>query len=377
MEKDTADSLNEIIASRKIVPTTRGPLWFVFPLLKDKLLAKYFYFRKMEECKKQSILTIEDSLKFHKDIGEWSDAKDNLLQKFPVFIEETLSKIKVENNRVKKKKYEDWLRKLQKDYASLVEAKNVILLNSAEYLSNSSATLYLTWSSLRNLDDSKLWPTFDDIEQCSDIAWVEELLSLFYEFSKDLDIKKIREIARSSLWRVRWNTASGDTQNLFGRSGQDLTNDQFLLVYWSQVYDSVYESLERPPDSIIENDEELDAWLKEQGEKRARDIGPRYYATNSTSGKNDKMENSNDIYRVVDGKWNKDGNFERFTDEDRWKEIERIRELNSPGARALKKKEEEKLRNNPGVFVQEHELRRRKEDREIMGGKVTKILKKG
>jgi len=378
MEKDaTASLLNELIASRKLIVSSKGPLWYVFPGIKQKLYMKYVYDTKLALYKSQGVQTIEESLKTHKDLGLWDDLKEKNLTLLPKFIKETEENIKKEPHRARKKKFELWLRTLQREYVNLMNGRNTTLLNSAEYLANDAATHYLMWECIRNYDDSRIWPTFEDAQNSSDIEYLEELSNLFLEASKDSDESDLRKIARMGMWRIRWRAVEGDMNELFGRTAQDLTNDQFLLIYWSQVYDSVYENMERPPDSIIEDDDALDEWLKLESEKRDREVGQRYYGkSNSKPGHKSKIDNATEVFKVIDGAYNEKGEFVPYTEEQRWAEIERIRKLNSPMARAIKQREEKMLAKTPGVFFQEHELRRDKTDRETMGGNVDVVDKR-
>lgn len=380
MEKDATDLvpvLNELLASSKLRKTSRGPVWLIFPTVKDKIFAKFIYETTMIECKQNEILSIDKSLEHHKSLGLWDDQKESNLKKLPEFIEETKERIRTENNRIRKKKFEAWRRKLERDYYELIQSRNTILSNSAEFLSNDAATLYLLWACFKDSEYKSLWPSFKDLQGSQDIEYIEELLNVFNVETQDLSIKNIRELARLGMWRIRWNVSKNNIPDLFGRSTQDLSNDQFMLVYWSQVYDSVYESLDRPPDDVINNDETLDQWLTEQSEERARDIGKKFYAKSSNpKAKNSKIDNASEIFRVVDGFYNEKGEFVRYSEDERWAQVEKIRKLNSPTARAIKQREEEKLRKTPGVFVDEQVLRRSREEREAMGGTVKVITKK-
>ncbi len=376
MEKDATASinatLNELIASRRLVVSSKGPLWYVFPLMKHKLYMKYVYDSKLKLCHNNGILSAADSIKEHISLGLWNESKDKKLEKIPEFIKETENKIKREVNKLRKKKFEVWLRTLQREYYQLLTARNTILLNSAEFLANESAATYLLWECLRTYDDAHLWPTFQDMENQDDIAYIAELQNLFTEASKDQELIDIRAMAKLPHWRVRWKSVDGDLSSLFGRTAQDLTNDQFLLVYWSSIYDSVYESFERPPDRVIQDDDSLDEWLEQQAEKREREVSQKFYGKSTTSGgnKKSKIDDASEVYKVIEGYYDDKGVFKRYTEEERWQEIERIRKLNSSHTRAIKQREEKRLAKTPGIFVQEHELRKRKEDREAMGGNL-------
>ncbi len=251
-----------------------------------------------------------------------------------------------------------------------MNTRNTILVNSAEYLAHEAYVHYMLWECVRDYDDNRLWKTFEDIDNSTDIQYIEELLTLYSESSRDLTVSEVRMLAKHNVWRVRWRALKGDLSHLFGRNPQDLTNDQFLLAYWSGIYDSVYENYERPPDEVIEDDDKLDEWLKEQSEKRQRDIGQKFYGKSDSKAPNSKIDESAEVYKVIEGRFNEKGEFVRFSEEERWKEIERIRKLNSPQSRAIKQREERELAKTPGVFIQENELRKTKIDREAMGGTV-------
>lgn len=371
MEKDAiASTLVELIASRKLLVSSRGPLWYIFPGIKQKLYAQYVYNKRLKEAKAEGVPSSDESLKNHIKLGLWDDLKEKNLGLIPKFIEETEDKIKKEKNKLSKEKYEKWLRVLQREFMLLLNIRNTILLNSAEYLAHESCSHFLMWECLRNYDDSRLWSKFEDIENSTDVDYITELLNLLADASKELSIKDVRQLAKDNSWRVRWRAVEGDFSHLFGRSAQDLTNDQFLLTYWSGVYDSVYENFERPPDEIINDDDKLDEWLKEQSEKRQREIGQKFYGKSDSKTPNSKIDEASEVYKVIEGRFNEKGEFVKFSEDERWQEIERIRKLNSPQARAIKQREEKQLAKTPGVFVQEHELRKNKLDREAMGGTV-------
>lgn len=376
MEKDEVDDrLDEIMSSRKVIETSLGPMWFIYPTLEDRLFAKYLYKKRLAELKAKSIPTIKESLDYHISIGEWSKENEENLEKLPKFIEETKANILIEKNRIKKKKFESWLLSLKNTLFNLTNGKNTILANSAEHLSVMYSTLYLITKCFKKIDNTVLFTSFEELESSVNLKLIDEFISLYFTASDGMEEVDIRTLAKNNVWRIRWLSSKDDISGLFDRSLNDLAHDQFLLVYWSRVYDSVYESLERPPDDVINDDDKLDEWLKEESEKRDRETGQKFYGKSKTT-KSSKIDNAKEVFRVVDGYYDKNGTYIHYSDEERWKEIERIRDLNAPVSRSIKKKEEEKLRETPGVFIQENELRKRKEDREFMGANVN-IKRKG
>lgn len=375
-DEEDESILEQLMLSRKIILTSRGPLWMESPVLQDKIFAKYLYDSELKRLIDNNIApSIEDSLKEHRALGLWGNEQEDKLKKIPGFIEDTEANIKIENNGVRKKKLQKWLKTLYTMYNELINAKNTLLSSTAEAIANENATIYLVWRCIRNIDNERLWPTYESALSSEDIAYIKELISIYNINQSFLDIKIIRRIARSALWRIRWSACKDNIKSLFGREANDLDMNQFMLVYWSQIYDSVYDAYERPPNDVIEDDERLDNWLKEQGEKVNRDAAQKFYGkgkTKNTKHTNDKIAKSGEVFSCVEGYYNEDGTFIKYSEEERWKEIERIRKLNEPNSRRLKAKEEQELQKSPGVFIQESKLRKNKETIESMGGNITK-----
>jgi hypothetical protein len=113
--------------------------------------------------------------------------------------------------------------------------------------------------------EDRLWLTWEDFRNECDIDLIGNIVQ---EINKQRAAteKEIRKLARSGLWRTLWSV--GKSSDLFGKPIIYLDSEQHALVYWSQVYDSVYEAYERPADDIINDDEKLDKWFEDQAKKK-------------------------------------------------------------------------------------------------------------
>jgi hypothetical protein len=113
------------------------------------------------------------------------------------------------------------------------------------------------------------WESFDALLNEQDTVLVARLMGLYYgeTIAEESDI---RRVARSGTWRSKWmgSKKNRGVKTLFDREMYDLTIDQFRLVYWSQVYDSAFESMEPPSDEVLEDDNLFDRWLDDQHQKR-------------------------------------------------------------------------------------------------------------
>ena len=62
-------------------------------------------------------------------------------------------------------------------------------------------------------------------------------------------------------------TATKTGAPLFTEPVCDWDINKIALCYWSRFYDNIYEHPESPEDRIIENDDLLDKWVKDQAKK--------------------------------------------------------------------------------------------------------------
>jgi hypothetical protein len=84
------------------------------------------------------------------------------------------------------------------------------------------------------------------------------------DFSYDEEI--LRQVARSSEGRLIWNIAK-KAGHLFDGPVSGWSKVQKELGYWFTFYDYVYESLDKPPNEVVENDTLLDEWIEEENKK--------------------------------------------------------------------------------------------------------------
>lgn len=368
-EKLTAEwqeeTLYRLMASKQIVESTKGPLWLEYPSIDDKMIAKYYYSDFVSK-NRNKIPDIQNAMLEHKKAGVWSDDKEKQILKLPDFIEETELKIKEIKQPSRLKQLQDWRRKLERAYLQLISAKNTIFSNTLEYLANNRASSYLIYKSFKTLDNNVLWKSFNDLEN-DDPDFINELIQLLVQYTSPLNERELRTLARNSIWRIRWSTCKRTPFELFHRHLPSISQDQFLLIYWSQIYDMAYESMDRPPDHVIDDDVKFDTWLEEQIKKNKSKTEQQYY------GKNSKLKDrAGEVMTMVNGYYDKEGFWHNYTPEEKQAEVDRIRKMNSPIAKSILAREENVLRQNAGRLLQEGELRKDIKTIELMGGTVKK-----
>ena len=128
----------------------------------------------------------------------------------------------------------------------------------------------------------------------SDFHFIKCSISSMLEFYSDKEITPgdFRKVARIDSWRSMWNS-SKKRADVFDKPSCFLDKNQLSLVSYSQMYDNVYESTDRPADKIIEDDDCLDGWFVLQKRKYEED---RKQKESEDLLSNEKIANSQEIY---------------------------------------------------------------------------------
>jgi len=221
------------------------------------------------------------------------------------------------------------LRNAEKALIERLNAKQKLLEISAESQALLQQQRYLISKIAEASDGTPLWSSGDMFDDEKNIALIQRFCSIFFE--SQIPVATIRQIARSNNWRATWNVAK-ITGRLFGKDSTEWSSTQKELVYWSGVYDNVYEAYERPPSIVIEDDDLLDSWFLRQ---------------------HDKIENRTDkAFGTCDIKTTKKvGRQEQFIMTDR-KGAERVYRMNDPLSRAKIQSRQLVLKKQSSVLEQ-------------------------
>lgn len=179
--------------------------------------------------------------------------------------------VKANQDRIKKT-----IERLEGEIRALEDRRTSKLAMSAENKASEEKALYLCWAcTYIETEDGvkKIWPKFENLLKEPDSNFRNNVFLEFLRFKAGIDTRLIRFIARHSLWRIRYVTSQKVSEKLFGIPTSQYTNDMLNLAYWSNFYQSIYEMMpkDRPPDSIIDDDDALDAYMKAYYEERTRE----------------------------------------------------------------------------------------------------------
>jgi hypothetical protein len=186
---------------------------------------------------------------------------------------------------------------------------------------------FLLAITIRDYKDNKVYDYFN--------FWQSDSV-LLNKFSNYLNANWLtnedsRLLARSEPIRSYWNIGK---EKMFGQNSLELTNDQKSIILYSRMYDNVYESMERPDDEVIEDDDMLDGWFADQRKKIEED------------------RKRKEADKILDKKGT-DGGGELFVVADSSQEANRIRGLNSLDNQIKINSRKQALKNGRGVEEQD------------------------
>lgn len=283
MEKDMGELLDALAWGHRIVEVD-GEHQFVFrPLtLQERNVANLVHKQAERQGKEQRLLTRKELEKQAIKAGLWKTTHGNDLkllreelrarQSELVEEQKASAKRQTETARVKNLKARVEYLFHQVTHLDVLQTQH-LELPSLEYFAERERGIYaLSRATMTFPEMEQRWDSLEALKNEEDTVLVAKLLNLYYD-SRIAEEAEIRKLARSPLWRIRWlgSKKNGGVKTLFGRDMYDITLDQFRLVYWSQIYDSAFESLDSPSDEVVENDKLFDQWLEDQANKRKQE----------------------------------------------------------------------------------------------------------
>ncbi len=305
--EELEEHLLRIFTGRQLVYIDGIGLVFKQPNNFTKLEANSIYKRSYAKAVEEDILPMKDLEQLMADRGLFTEEDQQKIDKLEsqlngqqVLLGKT-TKVKANQDRIK-----GVIEGLESQINEIKMKKYSKLMLSAETKSEEDRSVFLCWSCTYNDKDELYWNSYDALLKETKITLRQKIITEFLRFYNGIDTNTIREVARSNLWRIRYVTSAKVSEPLFGVPTSQYTNDMINLVYWSNFYQSVYEMMpeDRPPDSIIEDDESLDAYMKDYYADRTREDASRRSRT--TSGKLsafDKEEvivtQSNELYEDI------------------------------------------------------------------------------
>ncbi len=273
----TSELLNQIITDRRYISAIDNNGNAVDLMVRsltpsERLYAEYIYKKALSKGKKQGLLSQKQSMSDAISKGLWTKEKERLISIYEAEIkqlEKQRSFYSSSANKGKSLKFRNDIFKSRKKLSDIEEERNSYSVNSLEGYATQIRSNYLVSRMIQNYLGAQIWPTYDDFLDESDMTFIRNIL-LSMGAQQETTESDLRRIARAPQWTIMWGASKKTGDSLFGKSSTEYTTEQSLLCYWAMMYDSVYESMEKPADKIIEDDEALDKWFQDQKDEKKK-----------------------------------------------------------------------------------------------------------
>ncbi len=306
----------------------------------------FIYNRELREALEDGMLLSEELFDIYEEQELWNERDEILIrgmQKKISILKDQIHQFTYMKSR--RKRAERDLKRTKEELEEKLSYRNQLCMLSAENRAEEIKRRFMMMMSAEDIDGNKYWEDKEKFLNEIDLLLIYNLALAYYE-KNVFNEAETREIARSGAWRFRWQAAKKGA-DLFGKSIASWSEMQSAVVYWSQFYDFVYESTERPSDVVIADDSACDKWYEQQVKKLS-------LKQTQTSGKN-----------ALGTKKSKTNKFHQeqflFVDPNDPEAVKKIQDMNTPSARIKLQIERKKIEEaaKKGRRVKEWDLRKR------------------
>ena len=251
------------------------PLLLVYPSTNATLQAQIVYDHSLKRAQDSGLPTLAEMEVVIKERGIYTDDDEAKVERLnsrikgqKVILSKTV-RVPARRDRI----YEN-IRTLEEQVAKIAFKKEPVLAMTQERKATEEKFLFLTSTGTYDpITNNRYWVSEESFKSEPDFVFRKRIFLEYIVFAHGLRPEVVRYIARSNIWRIRYVTALKTGDSLFGCAIKDYSIDQLTLLYWSHFYQSIYEMLssDRPPDTVIEDDQALDAYMSDWHADRNRD----------------------------------------------------------------------------------------------------------
>lgn len=269
--------LYRIVCDRLYYKVKGYKLIIKYPNIKVRYHAACLYEKIYHKSIKRGLLKTEDIKQFLYPNGLLTQDDDEILKVAPKHIDYFKKELYYNNgNATKVEQLKKYLNTARESLA-----KSQGKLHRFDYITAEGVANFAKWQFIIEHSvfyKNKRWKWKD--------GTVNDALNYYYDNIIDDNI--IRLLSHTPPFDGIWSTG-----RVFDQLGFNLTLDQQKLIGWAKLYDNINESLERPPQRVIDDDDILDGWLLVQREKREQDDNKRRA---DELIKNPKIANADEIF---------------------------------------------------------------------------------
>lgn len=276
--EEVEDYLLRIFTGIEYVTIQDKLLVFKHPTNEIKQRVNLKYKQAYDKAIKYGMLPKEDLQKLIKEKKLFTDEDERAIKKLQDQLEaQGVLLSKTTRIRANQDRILGVMERLKTEILEIESKRQSTMYLSAENKADEERTFCICRECVYKEDGSLYWSSYEDALNETALGFKDSVLLKFIMFYGGIRTPIIRSIARHNLWRIRYINSQKTSETLFGVPTSEYSVDQLNLVYWSNFYQNVYEMLieDRPSDTIIEDDNALDAYLKAYYEERNREDAAR------------------------------------------------------------------------------------------------------
>ena len=236
------------------------------PTEEERARAAIVYDEEYENTLVEGMMSSADAIAHAVSVGRWSDRDDATIEGLRSDIEKLIRGMLgylLQSDRLEV--IRKALRRAEDALTTKLLEREVLLGETAETYARMRQQWALVGMIAEDDAGQPIWPTIEAFESCENTGLVQALVDFYFVGSR-FPTRVIRAIARNDPWRSVWMAAK-NTGFPFASPPTRWSEDQKELVRWSQVYDAAFESMDRPSQRVIEDDDLFDSWLLRQHEE--------------------------------------------------------------------------------------------------------------
>lgn len=258
--------INSIISGFVICGELRSPIYVFEPSSEVKLKSYSIYKNTLIDYGYSGTISEGDLINRLRDTELWDRERDEEMEGLPEQIHELKHSYYKSFTAFKNRSHiKRGIEKGKKRLAELSSQYNLHYQYTAEGYAYAERNKYLIGMS-SFYEEGKLKRVFENYEE-ADSVFLDGIVSSYY--SQSIDDEKIRSLCQEEPWLSMWR--AGKKTGVFNTPTSLLTKEQRSLIMWSQTFDGVNESPDKPCEEVMRDHDLLDGWFIEQGKKREAD----------------------------------------------------------------------------------------------------------
>lgn len=249
------DYINSLISGIVVFKIGKEYIYVKPSSAEDKTFADFFSQEQYDDALIDGIWTQKDAEEYLLEMGYWSKSDEEKIEE----IEKNLENMKVDYfnnfyNSTTKEYIKKNIDKQNEKHQDLYSKRYIFYDKTCEHLKRYSFVSYLLQKNA----------FFQNGELASLFLSTQIIYNKYISCTNDIG-SNVRKIAKSDEWKNKWFSVKNE---LFDNKPSSFTDFQLSIISWSSYYESVYQSMEKPSDDVIDDDIALDGWSISQRRKR-------------------------------------------------------------------------------------------------------------